>query len=361
MAAYKDKEKGTWYVSFRYENWKGEKVQKMKRGFRTKKEALQFEQDYKRKTSKDFDMSLGSFVHIYFEDKKGELKQNSIQNKRHMIETHVLPYFQTKKMNEIKPGDIIQWQNAIHEKGYKPTYERMLQNQLNALFNHAQRIYNLQTNPCKKVRRMGKSDADGIEFWTKDEYDSFICVIDAGSEDYLMFEILFWTGIREGELLALTADDFDMEHNLLHISKTYKRMKKQDVISTPKTENSVRTIVIPEFLKKEVADYLNAHYGLPHDERIFPIIDRTLQKRFKKYQKMAELKEIRVHDLRHSHVAYLIHQGVEPLIIKERLGHKDIRITLNTYGHLYPSKQEELAQMLNQVREEGEEKNEGIE
>ena len=112
---------------------------------------------------------------------------------------HIVPYFGTRKMNEITPADVIQWQNTIQEKGYSKTYERMIQNQLNALFNHAQKIYNLKENPCKKVKRMGKSDADKLEFWTKEEYDRFITVIDPGSEDYLIFEILFWTGIREGD------------------------------------------------------------------------------------------------------------------------------------------------------------------
>ena len=112
---------------------------------------------------------------------------------------HIVPSFGTRKMNEITPAEIIQWQNTIQEKGYSKTYERMIQNQLNALFNHAQKIYNLKENPCKKVKKMGKSDANKLEFWTKAEYDSFIAGIEPESEDYLIFEILFWTGIREGD------------------------------------------------------------------------------------------------------------------------------------------------------------------
>ena len=203
----------------------------------------------------------------------------------------------------------------------------MIQHQLNALFNHAQKIYNLKENPCKKVKKMGKSDANKLEFWTKTEYDRFIAGIEPGSEDYLIFEILFWTGIREGELLALSLSDFDMSGNLLHINKTYNRIRKRDVIDTPKTENSVRTIDIPNFLKEEVQEYSKKHYGFPEDHRLFPIVARTLQKRLKKYEALTGVKPIRVHDIRHSHVAYLIYQGVEPLIIKERLGHKDIQMS----------------------------------
>ena len=350
MSAYKDKTQGTWYVSFRYIDWTGKKTQKLKRGFKTKKEALNYEKEFIRKTAADMKMEMNSFIQVYFEDKKNELKENSIRNKQHMMNKHIVPYFGTRKMNEITPAEIIQWQNAIQEKGYSKTYERMIQNQLNALFNHAQKIYNLKENPCKKVKKMGKSDANKLEFWTKAEYDRFIAGIEPGSEDYLIFEILFWTGIREGELLALSLSDFDMSGNLLHINKTYNRIRKRDVIDTPKTENSVRTIDIPNFLKEEVQEYAKKHYGFPEDQRLFPIVARTLQKRLKKYEALTSVKPIRVHDIRHSHVAYLIYQGVEPLIIKERLGHKDIQMTLNTYGHQYPSQQKKVAEMLDNKR-----------
>ena len=141
-----------------------------------------------------------------------------------------------------------------------------------------------------------------------------------------------------------------MSGNQLHINKTYNRIKKRDVVDTPKTENSVRTIDIPNFLKEEVQEYAKKHYGFPEEQRLFPIVARTLQKRLKKYEAKTGVKSIRVHDIRHSHVAYLIHQGVEPLIIKERLGHKDIQMTLNTYGHLYPSQQKKVAEMLDTKR-----------
>ena len=177
MSAYKDKTQGTWYVSFRYIDWTGKKTQKLKRGFKTKKEALNYEKEFIRKTAADMKMEMNSFIQVYFEDKKNELKENSIRNKQHMMNKHIVPYFGTRKMNEITPAEIIQWQNTIQEKGYSKTYERMIQNQLNALFNHAQKIYNLKENPCKKVKKMGKSDANKLEFWTKAEYDRFIAGI----------------------------------------------------------------------------------------------------------------------------------------------------------------------------------------
>lgn len=96
-------------------------------------------------------------------------------------------------------------------------------------------------------------------------------MIDPGSEDYLIFEILFWTGIREGELLALSLSDFDLSGNRLHINKTYNRIQKRDVIDTPKTENSVRTIDIPNFLKEEVQEYVKKRYGFPETRDYFQL------------------------------------------------------------------------------------------
>ena len=84
----------------------------------------------------------------------------------------------------------------------------MIQNQMTALFTHAYNIYGLKSNPCKKIKKMGKSDANRLDFWTKDEYDKFIATIDHDDRYYTLFEILFWTGCRVGELLALTKSCF---------------------------------------------------------------------------------------------------------------------------------------------------------
>lgn len=220
---------------------------------------------------------------------------------------------------------------------------------MTAIFSHAQNIYGLFDNPCKKVKRMGKTANKKMEFWTLDEYREFMKGIELGSRYHLLFEILFWTGIREGELLALTPNDIDFVNGELHITKTYYRMEGEDIITSPKTEESIRTVSMPEFLNKEIQEYLSKFYEFPKDERIFPIGHEAVQHKLKNECRKSGVKKIRVHDLRHSHAAYLIHQGVQPLMIKERFGHTDIRITLNTYGHLYPNQQKVLADMLDET------------
>jgi len=347
MPVYKDETSNTWYCKFYYSTWDGVRKQTTKRGFKTKKAAQQWENETKAASTANMNVTMETFVKMYFEDKKGELKERSIKNKKYMIDTHVLPYFGNKKMNEIKPPEIIQWQNAMREKGFSQTYLRMIQNQLTALFTHASNIYGLVGNPCKMVKKMGKPDADELSFWMKEEYDKFISTIDEKDRYYALFELLFWTGCREGEALALTRNDIDFDNNQIHITKTYYRTGGEDIITTPKTEQSVRVVDIPEFLKNELQQYVNRLYKYPADERIFPVVAEAVQHKMRRHIEKSGVKKIRVHDLRHSHVAYLIHQGVEPLMIKQRLGHKDIKITLNTYGHLYPNEQKKLAEMLN--------------
>lgn len=345
MSVYKDKERDTRGRLLYFEDWDVVRKKRERCGITNRRE-----NHFKSSVDADMNMTMASFVEIYFRDKEGELKERSIKNKRYMIETHILPYFQNKKMNEITPAHIIQWQHVMREKDYAQTYLRMMQNQMTALFTHASNIYDLSENPCKKVKKMGKSVADKLDFWTKEEYDRFISTIEAGSRYYVMFEILFWTGCREGELLALTKSDIDFQNNRMSITKTYYRSERRDVITSPKTEQSVRVIELPEFLTREIREYVEQLPELAEHMRIFPVVAEAVQHKLKRQAEKAGVKMIRVHDIRHSSVAYLINQGVQPLIIKERLGHKDIRITLNTYGHLYPSQQRQVADMLNEQK-----------
>ena len=348
MPVYKDEQRGTWYFKCNYRDWQGEIKTKMKRGFATKKEAQKCEREFIEMQSGNMNMKLANFVEVYFNDKGTRLKARSIMTKRTLIETKIIPYFGEKPMNEITAVDIIKWQNMLMNQEYSPTYLRMIQNQLTALFNHAERFYDLRDNPCKKVDKMGRSNARELNFWTKDEYEVFIKGFGAEDEMYrIIFQMLFWLGCRIGEVLALTASDIDLENGTISVSKTYFRRNKTDYITSPKTESSNRKITIPKFLKGEIKEYLDRQYELAPEDRIFPITDRAVQKKMKQKTEEAKLKPIRVHDLRHSHIALLIEKGLQPLVIAQRVGHDSVNTTMNIYGHLYPNKQKEVADLLN--------------
>lgn len=179
MPAYKDQTKGTWYVSFYYQNWKGERTRKLKRGFRTRKEALDWERTFQLQTTANLEMTFEDFIAVYTADMKQRMKLNTWVTKESVIQTKLIPYFGKRKMCEIKAKDVMAWQNEMmkHEnregQKYSPVYLKTLHNQLSAIFNHAVRYYNLKENPAAKVGNMGKSKGREMLFWTKEEYQKF--------------------------------------------------------------------------------------------------------------------------------------------------------------------------------------------
>ena len=245
MPVFKDEARGTWYVMVRYQDWTGERKQKCKRGFATKREAQEWERSFQMQTSGN----------------------------------------------------------------------------------------------------RGSEERKEMLFWTKAEYQKFADAMMDKPVSYYAFEMLYWCGIREGELLALTPADFDFEAGTVKISKSYQRLHGKDVITTPKTKKSNRTIKMPNFLCDEMKDYLGMLYGIKKKERIFTITKSYLHHEMDRGAKSAGVKRIRIHDLRHSHISLLIDMGFSAVAIADRVGHESIEITYR-YAHLFPSKQTEMADKL---------------
>ena len=181
-----------------------------------------------------------------------------------------------------------------------------------------------------------------MSFWTKDEYLRFSRAMMDKPQSFIAFEILYWCGLRLGELLALTPEDFDFEAKRLSITKSYQRMHGEDVITAPKTPKSARSIVMPEFLVGEVIDFMRCIPDLRNDDRLIPVTKSFLHHEMDRGAKAAGVKRIRIHDLRHSHVSLLIELGYSALAIADRLGHESTEVTMR-YAHLFPNKQEDMA------------------
>ena len=198
---------------------------------------------------------------------------------------------------------------------------------------------------------MGKEERKEMSYWTVEEYSKFSDEMMDKPISYYAFQMLYWTGIRVGELLALTAGDFDFKNNMLTINKSYQRLHGEDVITTPKTEKSNRTIKMPQFLCDEMQEYLKMFYSPSNSDRIFPISKSYLHHEMDRGAKAAGVKRIRIHDLRHSHVSLLINQGYQAAAIADRVGHETVEIT-DRYTHIYPSKQNEMANTLDELWKE---------
>ncbi len=341
MSVAKDPKTGKWYSKFRYTDWSGKRVQKKKTGFLKKSEAQAWEKEFLAKASMSCDMSFASLVELYMEDCKNRLRPTTQETKEYIIRTKLLPVFGSMRINEITPVMIRNWQNQLMQdnqnggSGYSKTYLKTIHNQLSAIFNYAVRYYNLPNNPAAITGSMGKSQADTMLFWTEEEYKTFIKAITKPTP-YCIFNLLFYTGIREGELLALSLSDFDFNAQILHITKSFAVVNGQEIIQDPKTPKSKRDITLPAFLCSIVQDYAARLVDYSPDERMFPFTKSYINHEMAKGCKASGVKKIRVHDLRHSHASLLIQMGFPILAISERLGHENIQTTLQLYSHLYP-------------------------
>ena len=308
MSVFKNENNGTWYSLVRYTNWKGERKQKCKRGFATRKEALDWEREFLQQQSADMDMSFSAFVDLYSRDMKTRLRLNTWQTKENIIQKKLMPYFGSKSMSEISAKDIIQWQNEMiimrgkDGKPFSATYLKTMHNQVSAIFNHAVKFYDLKSNPATKAGSVGKKEAKDMLFWTKDEYLKFADAMMDKPLSFYAFEMLYWCGIRLGELLALTSADFDFTKSTVSISKSYQRLNREDIITEPKTPKSNRVVKMPDFLCQEIQEYIKALYGYESGDRLFPISKSYLHHEMDRGSKESGVKRIRVHDLRHSYV-----------------------------------------------------------
>lgn len=209
MPVYRS-ENGTFYSQFFYRDGRGAKRHKVKRGFATELEALMWEKDFLAVHNGTMDMLFTDFVDVYATEIRPRIREHTWLTKEYMIKDKIIPFFGKMRMSEIKPIDVVRWQNQLIDhkdangKPYSATYLRTINNQLNAIFNHAERYYDLTGNPCRKVTKMGSKKGGEMNFWTKKEYLRFSEAIMDKPLSFYAFEVLYWTGIRCGELLALT-------------------------------------------------------------------------------------------------------------------------------------------------------------
>ena len=268
MKAEKDPKTGKWLIQYRFTDWQGKRRKSTKRGFATKREAEEWLRTFLVTQKADFDMKFEEFLKMYYADMETRLREHTMRTKKYIIDLKILPYFGQKRVNDITAADIRRWQNELIKKGYSPTYLKTINNQLSAIFNYAVKYYDLKGNPCTKAGSIGKSRAEEMSFWTIDEFRQFVdCIMDK-RQSYMCFMILYWTGMRLGELLALISADIDLDKHTISITKSYQRLGKKDVVTPPKTPKSKRLITIPEFLVADIKDYMDSLYEVQEDDRL---------------------------------------------------------------------------------------------
>lgn len=347
MPVYRDEKTGKYYAKFYYENWQGEKKQKLKRGFTRQKDAKEFERKFLEQFAKNPDISFDALYQKYKDYITPQIRESTAYVRFRMLENHVLPFFKGKIVSDITPADVAAWQTEILNKGLSDSYIHQINIFLKAIFAYAVDYFGLISNPCKKS--IGSCKRKKMTFWTPEEYKKFINELKDNITYFTIFEILYYTGMRIGECLALTLEDIDFKSNKININKTCYHIGKKELINPPKTDSSERVIDIPQFLTDEIKEYVKHLYKPMPDTVLFNKQQQYVRGILQRYSQKAGVKEIRLHDLRHSHASMLINLGANPVLVAERLGHESPAITLEVYSHLFPHKQAEIVAKIEKV------------
>ncbi len=295
-------------------------------------------------TTRTFDnLSFNDLWTEYNDYMKLRLKKQSYRKEYNNYKNHIIPFFGNYLVKNITSRVYLQFMNKLDESSYSYSFKKSIHTCMVSILNYAVKFYDAPYNIASKVGgfNKGKSKPKKINFWTYEEFKKFISVID--DELYnSFFNTLYFTGMRIGEITALTWNDF--KGDFLDVNKTISKEKDENgnyIINAPKTEKSIRKIKLDKELIKSIKKIHNKQKKMINYNNnwfIFggekPLSQTTLTRKKDNYCKIANVKKIKLHEFRHSHATLLLSQGVPVTVISQRLGHSDITMTLNTYSHL---------------------------
>ncbi|PCH10561.1 Tyrosine recombinase XerC [Streptococcus parauberis] len=348
----------------------------VRKGFKTKKEAIEAEQ-YIRGVELKSKISNGRItVNMLYqllkqEDVINHRKQSYINTQDNNYNRHIKDYFsKVKDVSKLDYDDVYKYREYLRNTIAQNSNEPLNPNTINKIMVLLKKILDIgikkgyyTNNPVKMLKKLPIAKAQ-LNYWSIEEFKEFLNLFEPEEYNYqLLFTCLFFTGMRLGEALALTWNDIDFTTQTIHITKSIYISKGISYISTTKTKAGVRRITIHKKLNDELKEWKKTQYKLldnfitgdKNELQIFQnspmvITKNATEKFYKKILKRdPNLKHIRIHDLRHSHASLLINQGEDYLVVKERLGHASITTTIDTYSHLYPSKQKSLADKLDNL------------
>ncbi len=360
MASYYQATNKTWYTRFRVcEN--GTIKQKCLSGFPTKKACQKAYDDYMLNVDKSIRIqdksNLVNFRQLYSYWQRyyiNEVKESSYVSYNSIIHNYILPYFGNTSVHKLTTLEVSMWKDKIAQQKFSINYSNKIFSALVLLLNYARKFFGLQNNVAVQVG--GFKDKSTIkkemEFWTPTEFQQFILVAD-NNYYKTIFLFLYLTGCRKGELQALTWQDIDLVNKVVYINKTYTRKTTTDstfAITPPKSKNSNRSIHLPTYLVECLQTYKNGLASVCDNDFVFgrevPVHENSIARYMKKWIAKSGVKPIRVHDLRHSHVSFIINASQNTslslvYVIANRIGDR-VEEVLDTYGHMFPNEQEKV-------------------
>ena len=291
MAVKRNAKTKKWDCYFRYTDSTGKTIAKHKRGFDTQREAKEWEREYLLKNTSNLEMTFESFIEIYMEEYKVRHKLSSYQAVKYSLPKY--EYFYKLKMCDIDTKTIRHWQNLLLKENYSAAYLISVQKTLSAIFNNAVKVYGLKENPLTKVGVVtNHNHAAEKEVWTVEEFNTFINSFEGKNMFYIsLFYLLFYTGARVGEILALTFKDINFDENTININKTVTRIERNDIITPPKTLSSIRTVDVPENVMKLLKRYTDSYYKPDEDSRVYPVTREIVRRTMQRYIKKSSVKK----------------------------------------------------------------------
>lgn len=357
-------------VSYNDANGKARKVERKVYGLaEAKLVERQLEAEYKdKRVVLSARMTVQELFDKYEEYHAHETRQSSHNKAMQILKTHVLPTMGNCRLDKLTKEQLADWKNSIAAQDLSIVTKKNIYQAFNAMLNYAVKLDYLPKNPLSTLGTFKDANrydapADKMQYYTPQQFLDFLAVAKENAHTveewgfYVFFAIAFFMGARKGEIHALRWSD--IEGDTLHIKRSItQKLKGEDVETPPKNPSSIRDIQIPKPLLDILQEHkarqqaaapnqFNEDYRICGGER--PLRDTTIEKKNTAFAEAAGLPHIRIHDFRHSHVSYLVHKGINIQEIARRLGHADIKMTLNTYSHLYLQDAEKAVEALNEI------------
>jgi integrase len=347
-------------VSLGFDPQTGKRIRKFKNGFKTQKEAQLWQakmlNDFgKGALSQNSTMTFHKFlIDFFIPDYQSKVRERTFDMAKSKIKR--LSYWDNFKLSDISAPRVKQWQNSLFEENLSNNYIRSIFQVFKQVLDLAVQLGMLTQNVAKMVGNV-KKEKPKNDHWTKEEFEKFISTFDRKNNIYdLLYFTTFWffymTGVRIGELQALTWHDIDWVNQSVIVNKSmYYKNKNNWEITEPKTSNSIRLLYLDNDTLQILKDWKFVQKQIGDIDFIFsvnnlPVIKSTLKRVISRHSHLAGVKKIRVHDLRHSDASLMLELGMNILEIQKRLGHADIQTTLGTYSHLRPTAMKNVANRL---------------
>lgn len=364
MPVYKSKEVTKdgrkWFFKCQYKDVYGETHTKKSKKYNLKSEAEEAERLFLIKNTENSDntITFKEISKLYLEEKKKELKPQSLDKKKNLLK-HINNYLGNTQIKRLTISQYKQFKDELDKKGFSNEHKNRIHRLVISLVGYANRFYGINSQVpiiCGKFHDLKKIKKE-MSFFTLEDFKKFEKVID-DKEWKLFFEILFYCGLRKGELQALTWNDVDFKNKTIKINKTLTTKIKGEkwTISSPKTKNSNRVLPLPTKLfndlvkfKEESKKYIGFSDEWFVFGKIHPFTESTIYYKKEKYCDLAKVEHIRIHDFRHSCASLLINNGADITIVSRYLGHANISITLTIYTHFYEKKLQEVPKLLDKI------------